>query len=193
MRREKDGCGSTEILAGIFLSWVMEPAKKADECRPFLSNCKAVGLSGSFSLLLCDLAFEQAGALRKFLIVGFDEEGIEATAMFDRTQGVGGNAQAIALAERFGDQRNIAEVRQETATRPVVRVADIVAVLDRLAGQFTSAGHFGLTFNCVLFRPRPECPNSSIQSNLLLLARDLGQAAYWESRVSIVTAAATVK
>ncbi|EEW88028.1 conserved hypothetical protein, partial [Brucella melitensis bv. 1 str. 16M] len=82
MRREKDGCGSTEILAGIFLSWVMEPAKKADECRPFLSNCKAVGLSGSFSLLLCDLALEQAGALRKFLIVGFDEEGIEATAMF---------------------------------------------------------------------------------------------------------------
>ncbi|OYR09403.1 hypothetical protein CEV32_1832 [Brucella rhizosphaerae] len=28
---------------------------------------------------------------------------------------------------------------------------------------------------------------------MLLLARDLGQAAYWESRVSIVTVAITVK
>jgi len=28
---------------------------------------------------------------------------------------------------------------------------------------------------------------------LMLLARDLGQAAYWESRVSIVTAAVAVK
>jgi hypothetical protein len=35
-------------------------------------------------------------------------------------------------------------------------VADIVAVLDRLAGQFTSAGHFGLTFNFVFSGPDPN-------------------------------------
>src|SRR5690606_11147077 len=43
------------------------------------------------------------------------------------------------------------------------------------------------------FRPRPECPNSSNQRRYMLLARNLGQAAYWESRVSIVTAAVAVK
>ncbi|OYR20734.1 hypothetical protein [Brucella thiophenivorans] len=34
---------------------------------------------------------------------------------------------------------------------------------------------------------------NAIKAVLLLLARDLGQAAYWESRVSIVTGAKTVK
>src|SRR5690606_19122059 len=135
--REKEG-----VSIDIFLSWVMEPAKKADESRPFLSNHLAESLgSDCFSLLLCDLTLQQASALRQFLVVGLDEERIQTAAMFDRTQGVGGNAQTIALAEGFGHQRNIAEVRQKAATRLVVRVADIVAVLDRLAGQFTSAGH----------------------------------------------------
>ena len=133
----------------------MEPAKKADKSRPFLSKFLAGSLGSDccFSLLLCDLTLQQASALRKFLVVRLDEERIETAAMFNRTQSVGGNAQAIALAERFGHQRNIAEVRQKAATRLVVRVADIVAVLDRLAGQFTSAGHFGLTFNYVLQAP----------------------------------------
>lgn len=117
--------------------------------------------------------------------------------MLNRTQSIRRYAQTIAMAESFGHKRYVAEVRQKTTTRFVVRVAYIVAVLDRLAGQFTSAGHFGLTFNILFLRPRPECPIHAIkadnQCSLMLLARDLGQAAYWESRVSIVTTAIAVK
>src|SRR5690606_28162512 len=106
-------------------------------------------------------------------------------------------AKTIAMPESFGHKRSGAEVRQKRTSRGVVRVAYTVAVLDRLAGEFTSAGHFALTSNIWFLRPRHECPIHAIkadkQCSLMLLARDLGQAAYWESRVSIVTTAIAVK
>jgi hypothetical protein len=65
--------------------------------------------------------------------------------MFYRAKRCSGNTQTETLAERVGDQRNLAQVRKETALRAVVGVADVVARLDALAGQFAYTGH-GYTF-----------------------------------------------
>ena len=49
--------------------------------------------------------------------------------------------QVHPLAERVADQRDLVEVGQETPTRLVVRVADVVAGQDCLSGQFATPGH----------------------------------------------------
>ena len=62
--------------------------------------------------------------------------------MFDRTQAVRRDAQAIALAHRFGHQCDIVQVRQERALSLVIGVRHIVSHLTALAGQFADTRHY---------------------------------------------------
>src|SRR5690606_18233112 len=77
----------------------------------------------------------------QFVLLGLQQEGIEAAAVLDGAERSSGNAKTETLAEGVGNQRDIAQVRQELALRLVVCVAHIVARLDALAGQFATTGH----------------------------------------------------
>ncbi|CVI22323.1 conserved hypothetical protein [Agrobacterium tumefaciens str. B6] len=102
-------------------------------------------LLSSFSSLLGDLAAQETSAHAQFVFAGLQKEGIEAATVFNGAQSGCGNTQAEALAESIGDQRDLAEVRKEPALGLVVGVADVVARLDALAGQFAYTGH-GYTY-----------------------------------------------
>src|SRR6478735_1465587 len=97
--------------------------------------------SARSSELLLDFALDDAGILRKLFALRLGEEGVEAAAMLDRAKRVGRNAQAHRALERVGEQRDVAEVRQELPLGLVVRVADGVATQHGLAGQFATARH----------------------------------------------------
>nr|KDP70378.1 hypothetical protein FA04_29550 [Ensifer adhaerens] len=96
---------------------------------------------GGFSNLLDDLATQQASAHAQLVLVRLQQEGVEAATVFNRAESSCGNAQAVALAESIGNQRDVAQVRKEPALGLVVGVAYIVARLDALAGQFATTGH----------------------------------------------------
>jgi len=134
------------LVRVIFLSWVMEPEKKPDKPAFSEENLPSGRL---LCLFLSNLALEKPRPLGQFLVTGFEKKGIKAAAMLNRTQRMRRNTQPVALTQRFRDQRNIAKIRQKTTTRLVVGVAHIIAVLDRLSGQFASAGH-GITFKSVM-------------------------------------------
>src|SRR4051812_18927938 len=102
-----------------------------------LSCCSCSGFSG----LLDDLAAQQTGAHRQFGFVCLDQERVETTAVLNGTKSSSRNAKTVALAESVGDQRNLAQIREEPALGLVVGVADIVANHDCLAAQFAHAGH----------------------------------------------------
>nr|pir 50S ribosomal protein L28 (AF212041) [imported] - Agrobacterium tumefaciens (strain C58, Cereon) [Agrobacterium tumefaciens] len=102
-------------------------------------------LLSSFSSLLGDLAAQETSAHAQFVFAGLQKEGIEATTVFNGAQSGCGNTQAETLAESIGDQRDLAEIRKEPALGLVVGVADVVARLDALAGQFAYTGH-GYTY-----------------------------------------------
>ena len=61
--------------------------------------------------------------------------------MFNRTQAVRGHAELEAAIQLLAQQGNILQVRQKHPLGLVVGVADIVANLAALAGQFANAGH----------------------------------------------------
>src|SRR3546814_13783932 len=102
------------------------------------------------------------------LVAGLQQPVVEAAIMFDRTQAVGRYAQLHALAERVRQQRHILQVRQEGALGLVVGVADIVANLAALAGQFADARHrlcprqknFGSEYGCVPINGRYQTGGS---------------------------------
>src|SRR5208283_4144922 len=85
---------------------------------------------------------ESEGVDREFGVAGLEQEGVEAAAMLDRAQGGGGDAQAHRTLQRVRDQRDIDEVRQEPRTGLVIGMADEIAGLHGLAGQFATAGHW---------------------------------------------------
>ena len=70
-----------------------------------------------------------------------DQEGIEASAMFDSAQGCSGNAQLDRAVQRLGDQRNVDEVGEETAAVTVEGVRNGVAHQDAFAGKFAATCH----------------------------------------------------
>ena len=131
--------------------------------------------------LLDDLAAQKASARAQLGLVSLQKEGVEAAAVFHRAQGSSRNAEAETLAESVGNQRDMAQVRQELALRLVVCVAHIVARLDALAGQFATTGHGTPIF-------------SSLQDNTFPAPKPAAvRLAFLESRGSIVTLAADVK
>ncbi|VTZ61695.1 hypothetical protein EMEDMD4_300061 [Sinorhizobium medicae] len=118
-----------------------EKGSPGEPASLFMVYSDVPALSGGFGSLLDDLTTQQASAHAEFGLVGLQQEGVEAAAVFDRAESRSGNAQAEALAESIGNQRDVAQVREELALGLVVGMADIVARLDALAGQFATTGH----------------------------------------------------
>src|SRR5271170_1203708 len=99
------------------------------------------GRSRGFGALLDDFAFQRDRVGRKIAVALLDQEIVEAAAMLDRTQSRRGDAQAHRTAQRVGDQRHLAQVRQEARARLPVGMADFVAGLDGFARQLATARH----------------------------------------------------
>src|SRR6202044_1001349 len=89
--------------------------------------------------LLDDFAFQRDRIGRKIAVTLLNQEIVEAAAMLDRTQSRRGDPQAHGTAERVGDQRHLAQVRQEARARLPVGMADFVAGLDGFARQLATA------------------------------------------------------
>src|SRR5579883_799524 len=102
--------------------------------------------------LLLDRALDVARAHRELLVLGLEQEGVEAAAAVDRLQRIGGNAQLHRAAERVRHHGDVDQIGEEAPLGLDVRVADLVADLRALAGQFTTPGHGYETFR--LSRPR---------------------------------------
>ena len=66
--------------------------------------------------------------------------------MFDRLDGVGTHAEAVALAKGIAQQVDRTQVRQETMLALVVGVTDPVSNLYGFASQLAAAGHFELQY-----------------------------------------------
>ena len=110
--------------------------------------------SGSrlFGKLLGDLLFQQARALRQFVVAGLGPPRIQAAALLAGAQGLRRNTHPIALAHRLRLQGHMAQIGQKPAFAAVIGVADIVAGHHRFVGQFTRAGHPSYLFR-VFFGP----------------------------------------
>src|SRR5262249_9675034 len=78
---------------------------------------------------------------RQLGILGGQEESVETAAVIDRFQRIGRNPQADRTAKRVGDQRNIEQVGQKPPLGLAVRMADPMADLACLSGQFASPCH----------------------------------------------------
>src|SRR5579862_7036764 len=89
--------------------------------------------------LFLDLALQRECTLRKLAVGRLEQEIVKAAAMLERPQRRSGDAQANGPAERIGNQRDIAEIRQKAGARLAIGVADFIAALDGLAGQFATA------------------------------------------------------
>src|SRR5262249_22868220 len=118
------------------------PTKKAGR-QPGLSKSfrKKQSLAGCSELLLFDLALQLDRLRRKLGGIRLDQEGIEATTVINALQRVGRHAKAHGAAQCVRDQRDVAQVRQKPALGLAVRVADFVANLSALGGQFAAPRH----------------------------------------------------
>src|SRR5690606_27052750 len=112
--------------------------------------------------------------------------------MLHRAQRGGRNAQLDLTVERFGDQRDVAEVGQKAAAGPVERVAHIVAGHHALAGEFTAPCHFFIPVNRMPGpRARPPVNRSGlVEENFGRGYRETGaprqaKARIWLGRVAI--------
>ena len=91
--------------------------------------------------LLLDRALQVQSAGRQHVGLGLDQEGIEAAAVVDAFDGVGGDAQAHVPAQRVGNEGDVAQVRQEAPLGLDVGVAHRVAHLRALGRQFAAPRH----------------------------------------------------
>ena len=106
--------------------------------RPLKLAWKRWRLGG---LQLLELALDFDRGDRKLFVGSLEQPVVQPADMLDRTQTVGRNAELEAPVESFGHQRDVLEVGQEHALGLVVGVADVVAGLTALAGQFANTGH----------------------------------------------------
>src|SRR5215475_6319751 len=91
--------------------------------------------------LLLDLALELEHPWRQLRVLGLHEEGIEATAMVDRLEGVRRHPQLHRAAERIRHHGDVEQIGQEPPLGLTVRVAHLVSDLGAFAGQFASPRH----------------------------------------------------
>src|ERR1700722_19699844 len=105
-------------------------------CRCAANTCHRNG-----GLLLQDLALGGESTRRQFVVMGLGKKGIETAAMLDGTQRRRRHAKTDIPRQHVGNQRDVAEIRQETRPGLVMRVADLIAGLYSLAGQFAAARH----------------------------------------------------
>src|SRR5947208_1981344 len=93
--------------------------------------------------LLRDQALELERAVRKRIVLGFQQKGIEPTGAVHRAQRVHADAELHLLPQRVAGERHRLKIGPEHPLRLVVGVADMVADHGPLAGQFTAARHAG--------------------------------------------------
>jgi hypothetical protein len=91
--------------------------------------------------LLLDRPLQFQRARGEFRPLGFQQIRIQAAAVVDALDRVGGDAQADVAAQGVGDEGDVAEVRQEPALGLDVGVAHRVAGLGALGGQFAAPRH----------------------------------------------------
>ena len=83
-------------------------------------------------LLLLDRALEVARLGRQHVVLGLQQEGIEAAAMIDGLERIGRDPQLHRAPERVGDHGDVEQVRQEPPLGLDVGVAHLVADQDGL-------------------------------------------------------------
>ena len=91
--------------------------------------------------LLDDLALELERPRRQLGVLGRQQEGIEAAAMVDGLERIGGDAQPNGAAERIRHQRDVEQVRQKPPFGLAVRVAHAVPDLAGFSGELAAPGH----------------------------------------------------
>src|SRR5262249_8268759 len=85
--------------------------------------------------LLHNLALDVEHSRGQLVVVCLEQKRIESTAMVDRLQGVGGDAQTDPAAESVGDECDVAQVRKEPTFRLDIGVAHLVADQWPFTGQ----------------------------------------------------------
>lgn len=90
---------------------------------------------------LGDLALEATSLQAQHRILAGQQEGIDATAMLDRTDGIGRDAQTNHPAKRIAQQRGFLKVRLKAPPILIVGVANVVAELRALAGHGAPTCH----------------------------------------------------
>src|SRR5215475_8505583 len=91
--------------------------------------------------LLLHFALDLARALRELVLLRLDQEGVEAAAAVHGLERVGRDAQLDRAAERVRHHGYVDQIGQESPLGLDVGVADLVADLRRLAGQFATPRH----------------------------------------------------
>src|SRR5258706_7001645 len=127
--------------AGHQVQRILDASMKGDgvlaRARPTASSGLGAGLLGG----LGDAALQADGVGRKLGIGRAQQEGVEAAIMLDGADGVDGQLQAHEMAERIREHGRILQIRQETASRLVVGVADVVTRQYALAGDGAASSH----------------------------------------------------
>src|SRR5665648_1229898 len=95
---------------------------------------------------LGDLALKTPCLQGKLLVAGLQQIGVEAAAMLNRAERIGGDGEPDVLLERIALQRHIAQVRQKPPPRPALGMAHIVAGEHGFAGQLAATRHSPLSF-----------------------------------------------
>ena len=88
-----------------------------------------------------DLALQLACLVGKLGIAGLHQERIQTAMLFDGSHRAGRKAKADAAAKGLAMHSGMLQVGQETATRLIVGVADIIAGHNGLAGDLAAFGH----------------------------------------------------
>ena len=108
----------------------------APSARP---GMRAESLLACRRLLFSDRALKIAHLGRQLIVLGAQQEGVEAAAVVDRLQRIGRDPQLDRAPERVGDHGDIEQIGQEPALGLAVRVAHLIADQGSLAGQFAAA------------------------------------------------------
>src|SRR5215469_14579827 len=98
-------------------------------------------LSRGSRALLYDLALELERPRRKLGVLGLEQEGVEAAAMVDGLERIGGHPQPHAPAEHVRHQRDIEQVGLELPLGLAVGVAHFMTDLTVLAGELATPCH----------------------------------------------------
>jgi hypothetical protein len=101
------------------------------------------GSLGGFDFLL-NCLLQLAGLQRQFFALGLDQESIKTTAVFNRFQRVGADAELVGITQRIRNQCDITKVRHEARLGLVVSVGNFVARKPALARKFAAARHVDL-------------------------------------------------
>jgi hypothetical protein len=87
------------------------------------------------------LSLNLQSTLRKLLVMGLQQEGIQTADMIDATQRLGGHAEFEVPAQLFRGDSDIAQVRQKATAGSILGVGNIVSSHHTSASQFAATRH----------------------------------------------------